>query len=42
MIEPGLEQATEAFRKAVYAEVKAGARLHLRDARQGPVETENS
>ena len=40
MIEPGLEQGTEAFRKAVLRRSEIGARQDLRHARQGQVEAE--
>ena len=40
MIEPGLEQGTEAFRKEALRRGEAGARFHRRDPRQRPVEAE--
>ena len=40
MIEPGLEQATEEFKKAIYAEVKGDAGRDWGYAWKGPVEEE--
>jgi len=40
MVEPGLEQATDSFKKSIYEEVKRNPRCNLRDAWQGPVEEE--